>query len=116
MRKTVLSFGETLWDLLPSGPALGGAPFNLASRVHSLGDRGIIVSRVGRDELGRKATEQMAEWGMDPAQVQMDDLHPTGTVKVILDDKGNPEFFISPEVAYDFIEVTDNLLDLAAAA
>jgi len=116
MRKTVLSFGETLWDLLPSGPAPGGAPFNLAFRINSLGDRGIIVTRVGRDELGRKAMERMAGWGMDASQVQMDNHHPTGTVKVTLDDKGNPEFLINPEVAYDFIELTDELLDLAAAA
>jgi len=116
MRKTVLSFGETLWDLLPSGPALGGAPFNLACRINSLGDRGISVTRLGRDKLGCKAREQMAAWSMDASQVQTDDDHPTGTVQVTLDDKGNPKFFIIPDVAYDFIDVTGELLELAAAA
>ena len=65
MQKTVLSFGETLWDLLPYGPALGGAPFNFACRVNSLGDRGIIISRIGRDDYGRKALEQIAAFGME---------------------------------------------------
>ena len=114
MQKSVLSFGETLWDLLPSGPALGGAPFNLACRIHSLGDRGIIVTRIGRDPLGREASQQIAGWGMDAAQVQVDDHYPTGTVRVTLDGKGNPEFFIVPEVAYDFIETTSELLQRAA--
>src|SRR5947207_546318 len=116
MRKTVLSFGETLWDLFPSGPALGGAPFNFACRVNSLGDRGIIISRIGRDDYGRKALEQIAAFGMDVSCLQQEDRHPTGTVKVRLDDQGNPDFLIVSEVAYDFIDVTEELLGLARAA
>lgn len=116
MQKTILSFGETLWDLFPSGPVLGGAPFNFAQRVYSLGDRGIIVTRLGRDEYGKKALEQIAALGVDTAYVQKDDHHPTGTVQVTLDAKGNPDFFIVPEVAYDFIDVTYELLELAATA
>jgi fructokinase len=116
MRKSVLSFGETLWDLFPSGPALGGAPFNFAYRVNSLGDRGLIVTRLGRDDYGRKALDQMSVLEMDAAHVQMDDHHPTGTVQVSLDEKRNPEFLIVPEVAYDFIEVTLEALERVAAA
>src|SRR6185503_11797672 len=106
VQKTVLSFGETLWDLLPSGPVLGGAPFNFAYRINSLGDRGFIVSRLGRDGYGRKALDQLTALGMDASHLQLDNHHPTGTVQVSLDEKRNPEFFIVPEVAYDFIEVT----------
>src|SRR5213083_862151 len=116
MQKTVLSFGETLWDLLPSGPALGGAPFNFAYRVNSLGDRGLVVTRLGRDDSGWKALDQMTALGMDATHVQQDDHRPTGTVQVSLDEKRNPEFLIVPEVAYDFIEVTNEALELAAAA
>jgi fructokinase len=114
MQKTILSFGETLWDLLPAGPMLGGAPFNLAYRVHCLGDRGWIVSRLGADELGRKAREQIRTLGVDPSYVQHDDCHPTGTVKVTVDERGVPDFIIAPDVAYDFIEPTAELLALAA--
>src|SRR6266542_7015242 len=116
MQKTILSFGETLWDLLPSGPVLCCAPFNFAHRVYSLGDRGIIVTRLGREEYGKKALEQIAALGVDAAYVQKDDHHPTGTVRVTLDGKGNPDFFIVPEVAYDFIDLTYELLELAATA
>src|SRR2546425_2341165 len=116
MQQTVLSFGETLWDLLPSGPALGGAPFNFAYRVNSLGDRGLVVTRLGRDDYGRKALDQMTALGMDTTHVQQDDHRPTGTVQVSLDEKRSPEFLIVPEVAYDFIEVTYEALELAAAA
>src|SRR5206468_8103257 len=116
MQKTVLSFGETLWDLLPSGQALGGAPFNLAYRVNSLGDQGLVVSRLGRDDYGRRALEQMTTLGVESIHVQQDDRLPTGTVQVSLDGKRNPEFLIVPEVAYDFIEVTPESLELAAAA
>lgn len=116
MQKTILAFGEILWDLLPTGAMLGGAPFNFAFRVNSLGDRGIIASRLGRDELGRKAHEQAAVLGMDTSLVQWDNDHPTGTVKVSIDEKRNPDFFIVPDVAYDFIEAEDALLELANEA
>jgi fructokinase len=116
MQKTILSFGETLWDLFPSGPVLGGAPCNLAYRLHSLGDRAVIVTRLGRDEYGARALEQLTALGMESTHIQMDDGHPTGTVQVTLDDKGNPDFHIVPAVAYDFIDVTDDLLELAATA
>jgi len=116
MQKTVLSFGETLWDLLPSGPTLGGAPFNFAYRVNSLGDRGLVVTRLGRDDYGRKALDQMTALGIETTHVQQDDQRPTGTVQVSLDEKRDPEFLIVPEVAYDFIEVTNEALELAAAA
>src|SRR5204863_8517389 len=111
MQKTVLSFGETLWDLLPSGPALGGAPFNFAYRVNSLGDRGLVVTRLGRDDYGRKALDQLTALGMEAIHAQLDHSRATGTVQVSLDGKHNPEFLIVPDVAYDFIEVTHESLE-----
>jgi len=116
MQKTVLSFGETLWDIFPSGPVLGGAAFNFAYRIQSLGDRGVIATRLGRDQYGSDALAQIAALGMELSQVQKDDQYPSGTVQVTLDALGNPDFFIVPEVAYDFIDVTYELLELAAAA
>jgi fructokinase len=101
--KTVVAFGETLWDLLPSGPVLGGAPCNFAYRVNSLGDRGLLVTRLGRDELGRKAFQSLQDLGMDTALVQRDDVRPTGTVPVTIDVRGVPDFTIVKDVAYDYI-------------
>jgi fructokinase len=114
--KTVLSFGETLWDLLPAGPVLGGAPCNLAYRVNSLGERGVIVTRLGRDDLGRKAVEALGRLDMDTRYVQWDDAHATGTVPVTVDARGIPEYTILKDVAYDSIEPTPDLLALASQA
>ncbi len=111
----ILAFGEILWDLLPSGRKLGGAPFNFACRAESLGDRGWVVSRVGRDDLGREAREAATGLGMDVTGLQDDPEHPTGTVDVTFHD-GEPEYVIHPQVAYDFIEFTPQLLELAGRA
>jgi fructokinase len=102
--KTVVAFGETLWDLLPTGPVLGGAPANFAYRLNSLGDRSLIVTRLGRDDLGKKAFDRLQSLGMDTSLVQWDDRKPTGTVPVHLDAQGVPEFTIVKDVAYDYIE------------
>lgn len=116
MPKTILSYGETLWDLLPSGPVLGGAPFNFAYRVNCVGDCGLIVTRLGRDDLGEKAHRRIVELGMETRFVQWDDDATTGTVEVDLSDTNNPDFTIIPGVAYDRIELTDDVLGAAAEA
>ncbi|MGD2174180.1 MAG: carbohydrate kinase [Candidatus Brocadiaceae bacterium] len=116
MRKTVLAYGEALWDLLPSGPQLGGAPFNFAYRVDSLGDSGAIVTRLGRDDLGWEAHDRIVELEMETRFVQWDDEAPTGTVEVDLTDPNNPDFTIVPDVAYDNIEATDELIEAAREA
>ena len=113
MRKTILSFGELLWDILPDCTKLGGAPFNFTYRADSLGDRGLMISRLGGDELGRQAFEQVAALGMDTSFLQEDPSYPTGTVKVSFDENNNPDYVIVPEVAYDHIELTDKLLQTA---
>lgn len=109
-KKTVISFGEILWDLLPSGAKLGGAPFNFAYRMHSLGHQSLMVSRLGEDEYGQTARVIMKDLGMDARLMQGDETHPTGTVDIILDENNQPDYNINPNVAYDFIEATDDLL------
>lgn len=114
--KTILCFGEALWDLLPTGPRLGGAPLNLAYRLSALGDRSVLVTRVGHDEYGHLAALRLAELGMDSSAVQWDSNHPTGTVEVRIDAQGNPDFTIFPHVAFDSIEVNYELMELAQRA
>jgi fructokinase len=106
---TVVSFGEALWDLLPTGPVLGGAPLNFAYRMNSLGHRSIIVSRLGTDDLGEKARRHIVSLGMDDTCLQWDDAYPTGTVKIYFDKNKNPDYTIIDKVAYDHIEFSDNL-------
>jgi fructokinase len=116
MKKTILAFGEVLWDILPSCTVLGGAPFNFVYRVNSLGDTGLMASRLGRDELGRKAHGQILESALDTRLMQWDDELPTGTVQVSFDEQNDPNYFIVPDVAYDRIETTDALLDATSQA
>ena len=116
LTKTVVAFGETLWDLLPDGPVLGGAPFNFAYRVNSLGDQAYIATRLGRDALGLRASTRIEALGMPPDGIQWDEDHPTGTVPVTLDGMGHPLFTIIPNVAYDYIEATPELQRLVAAS
>ncbi len=116
MKKTILAFGEVLWDMLPSCTVLGGAPFNFAYRANSLGDTGLMISRLGRDELGRKAHDQIVRLGLDTRFIQWDDEFPTGTVQVSFDQENNPDYFITPHVAYDQIELTEPLVGLASTA
>lgn len=115
-QKTIVAFGEVLWDMFPSGPVLGGAPLNFACRISALGERSVLISRLGRDGPGLKALEEIRALGLDVSHIQTDDHHPTGTVRVAVDAKGNPDFTITPEVAYDHIDVDYELLELAAGA
>ena len=115
-KKTVLAFGEVLWDILPSCTILGGAPFNFIYRVNSLGETGLMISRLGRDELGHKAHDQIVQSGLDTQFIQWDDELPTGTVEVSFDEQNNPDYVIVPDVAYDRIEITEELLDATSAA
>ena len=116
MRKTIIAFGEVLWDLLPSCSVLGGAPFNFAYRADSLGDVALMVSRLGRDELGRRAYERIIELGLDTRHIQWDHEFPTGIVQVSFDEHNNPDYVIIPNVAYDRIEIDGTLLETAAKA
>lgn len=112
----VVAFGEALWDLLPSGPVLGGAPLNFAFRAGTLGHRAAMVSALGADELGERALARMKALGMETAFIQRTSKLPTGTVDVFLDANGSPDFTINSPAAYDSIEMTATLQRLAAEA
>ncbi len=116
MHHTVVAFGEILWDILPSDRVLGGAPFNFAYRINTLGDRGIPVSRLGRDALGEKAVDLVGSLGLSDTYIQWDRDHATGTVRVRFNEHDVPDYMIVPDVAYDYIESTEYLDELAEAA
>lgn len=113
---TIIGLGELLWDLLPSGEQLGGAPANFAYTSTMLGDRGIVVSRVGSDALGRKALDQLRGAGLTASHVQLDAERSTGTVEVQLGEQGKPSFVITENVAWDFLEWSPELEGLADRA
>lgn len=94
MTPRVFALGEVLWDLLPTGPVLGGAPANFACHARALGAETTLVSRVGDDELGREILRHF--------DVQVDPRLPTGTVSVELTG-GQPHYTIHENVAWDAI-------------
>ena len=102
----MIGLGELLWDLFPSGKKLGGAPANFAYISSLLGDYGIPASRIGRDLLGEEAVLRLTELGLPSSFIQEDTSHPTGTVNVEVDDRGQPRFEIAESVAWDFLEWT----------
>ncbi len=103
----IVAYGEILWDILPDGPVLGGALFNFTNRVNELGNEGILISKLGADNFGKDALEGMKKLHLDTSYIQRDLDHPTGTVKVTLDENHNPDYEIIKDVAYDFI-TTEN--------
>jgi fructokinase len=116
MQKTVVAFGEVLWDILPSCTVLGGAPFNFAYRVNALGDTGLMASRLGRDDLGRRAFDSIASLGLHAGLLQWDEDAPTGTVQVSFDAQNRPDYVIVPNAAYDRIMLTDALVNAVERA
>jgi fructokinase len=114
-RPIVVGLGELLWDLFPKGKQLGGAPANFAYITALLGDSGIVASRVGDDRLGQEALWHLKSSGLDVSRVQRDPTHATGTVKVEVDLRGQPEYHISENVAWDFLEFSEDWISLARA-
>jgi fructokinase len=109
----VLALGELLWDVLPAERLLGGAPANFCYRLRQLGVPARLVSRVGADPLGDDLLAQLESRSFDLSLVQIDPHIPTGTVDVVLTTEGNPSFTINTNVAYDFLEATEELLAAA---
>lgn len=112
----MVGLGELLWDLLPSGRVLGGAPANFAYMANTLGDRGVVASRVGKDTLGGEACEVLKRLGLTTSYVQQDEAHETGKAGVSLDLKGIPTFTIQEIVAWDFLEQSPSWKELAETA
>jgi fructokinase len=113
---TIVGLGELLWDMFPEGKQLGGAPANFAYMINLLGDTGVVASRVGKDDLGRAATQRLESLGLCTSSIQLDAAHPTGVVKVDVDPAGQPTFHIAENVAWDFFEWTPGWRTLAVSA
>lgn len=102
-RLTAVGIGEVLWDELPTGRQLGGAVANAAYHARALGANGIIASQVGDDEAGREIIRRLQALGLDTGAVGIDPEHPTGSVDIRVDSKGQPAYTIHENVAWDFL-------------
>lgn len=107
----VAGMGEALWDMLPDGRKIGGAPANFAYHVSQFGLPGCVVSAVGADALGAEIVENFTAKGLQQHIAEVP--YPTGTVRVTLDEKGIPEYDITENVAWDNIPFTPALKELA---
>ena len=114
MKKVIVGIGEILWDMLPSGKALGGAPANFAYHAMRLGEEGWAVSAVGDDALGREILDIVASKKLKNLIALSD--KPTGTVEVELDSRGVPSYNIMEDVAWDNIPFTPEMEGLAKRA
>lgn len=103
----VTATGEVLWDILPEGKHLGGAPANFVYFANALGAEGLLVSRVGADELGDETLRRLNQLGIGSEGVTCDSEHETGKATVALDGAGVPRFTINEPAAWDFIAVSD---------
>lgn len=106
LEKTILSFGEVLWDIFPDGKRLGGAPLNFAYYFKKAGGNPIIISSVGRDKLGNLALEKIKGLGLDISCIQQVN-RPTGKVDVSLESERH-RFEILKNTAWEHIRYPDN--------
>jgi fructokinase len=113
---TIVGLGEILWDIFPNGKKLGGAPANFAYISSLLGERGIVASRIGNDDLGREVLQQLSAHHLATSCLQSDPQHPTGAAKVSLDANGQASFEIISPVAWDFFQLTPDWTKLAQKA
>ena len=103
----ITCFGEVLWDVFPTHKKIGGAPLNVAARLQSFGNNVSMVSRIGEDEKGEDILDFFKERGVNTEGVQVDTIHKTGKVKVILDEEGTASYDIMFPRAWDKIALSD---------
>jgi fructokinase len=114
-QRVVVGLGELLWDMLPEGARLGGAPANFAVMAGRLGNRAVVASRVGADALGEEARCELEGLPAESEFLQSDAEYGTGTVTVALRE-GEPAYTIHEPVAWDRLALTPEWRELARQA
>ncbi len=110
--RIVIGLGEVLWDIFPDGSQPGGAPANVAFHATQLGERGVVVSRVGCDDQGDRMIHVLSEQGLETTYIQRDEEHATGCVTVNACDPNRPSYTIHENVAYDYLAASKDLLTM----
>jgi len=112
-KPVIVGLGEILWDLLPEGRQLGGAPANFAYHCHAMGGKGLVVSGVGDDKDGTDIYDSLADLSIETTYVSKVQEFPTGTVSVELCKDGHASYTIHSPVAWDYIKWSESLAQLA---
>ncbi len=110
MTPKIVCFGETLWDIFPNEKKIGGAPLNVACRLHSLGSEVHLISRVGKDDNGDQILKYLKAQGLNTHTIQIDDTYPTGNVKVSLDSSNTASYSIERPASWDYISLDNATL------
>ena len=111
MNRYIVGIGEALWDCLPEGRKIGGAPANFAFHAGQFGFQSLAVSAIGNDELGDEILEELNQRNLCNLLERVD--FPTGTVQVALDEKGIPCYEILEGVAWDNMPYSEKLDEIA---
>lgn len=111
MNKVIVGLGEALWDCLPDGSKLGGAPANFAYHASQFGNDAYAISAIGNDALGDQTLKEFDEKHLKYVMPRVD--YPTGTVQVELDEEGIPTYDIKQNVAWDNIPFTPEIENVA---
>ena len=114
MKRFIVGLGEALWDVLPEGKKLGGAPANFAYHAAQFGLDTIAISALGEDKLAEETIEALNEHNLNYLMPRVP--YPTGTVQVTLTGDGIPTYDIKENVAWDNIPLTDEMLEIAKNA
>lgn len=112
----VIGIGELVWDTYPNNRFIGGSAANFSIHSNQLGDRGIIVSRVGNDTPGSELLRELNDRGLTTDYIQIDFQKPTGSVHVKIDETGIPRYCCSEDAAFDTLELNDKLKQIASEA
>ncbi len=104
---TIAGIGELLWDVLPEGEIIGGAPVNFAYHVTALGTRGIPISTIGRDARGRKALAELQNRGVDISAISIAEDFVTGYVTATVDEEGKASYIFPDDVAWDHLLINE---------
>lgn len=114
--KTIVCFGEVLWDVLPTGRKLGGAPLNVALRAQSWGNKAKMISSIGKDGTGKELAEEIKMHGANLDHIQVNERFPTSEVLVALDESGSASYEIKMPCAWDDILPLEKDADAVEAA
>ena len=114
MKRYIVGLGEALWDVLPEGKKLGGAPANFAYHAGQFGLDTIAISALGEDALAEETVEALKEHNLNYLMPRVP--YPTGTVQVTLAEGGIPSYEIKEGVAWDNIPYTNEMADIAKSA
>ncbi|TXK46098.1 carbohydrate kinase [Pontibacter qinzhouensis] len=112
MTQHIICFGETLWDILPTGKMPGGAPMNVAIHLSYNGFTPSIISRVGNDDLGKELLTFLKSKQIPTNRIQQGETHLTGVVKANISDKNEVTYKIVEPVAWDYIQYDEQVAEL----